>query len=477
MNKIIKGVVTAGILVGLLVTAALATNGQMQKSVTYADYKITVDGQEVTPTDVNGKSTEPFAIEGSIYVPIRAISEALGCAVDYQDGTVVITTDGYTGVSGDPEAMDVIATIHNDGDATKLTGEAYDQYFAGDAQKGVNALLNAGAVCINGISVPANDSENTDYQINGVSSLYKTDTGWGYNVHKTTSANNLTFEDARLQFVETASTVRGHDTILYGDASTGRVNKVDIQSYEVFRIAYFEDHGGQVDKIQRGEFDLETARVRMDVETITAVNSGNGNFDKNIQIGDVVCYWYSTDGWHMVKATPKTGVISKTEDGEFVCTSGDDVYTMIESNVSRYNLIDCNRPTQFYNNTYVRMGINDREVVLWCTPNGYPIGFTLGLDKDTSKANLTAVIDFAKAAKENVAVSVDGTDVAAGAMWVTQADMDAFDAAIAEAEAVCNDNSTELYKYDWAAYQLAVAYGDSGNNPSGFVGAQGEGSK
>ena len=48
---------------------------------------------------------------------------------------------------------------------------------------------------------------------------------------------------------------------------------------------------------------------------------------------------------------------------------------------------------------------------------------------------LDAVIEEAIAAKEGVVVSVDGTDLPAGIYWVTQADMDALDAAIAKAEA------------------------------------------
>jgi len=50
-------------------------------------------------------------------------------------------------------------------------------------------------------------------------------------------------------------------------------------------------------------------------------------------------------------------------------------------------------------------------------------------------APLEAAIQEAIAAKEGVVVSEDGSDVPAGTYWVTQADMDALDAAIAAAEA------------------------------------------
>ena len=384
------------------------------------------------------------------------------------------TDTGTDTAKGDPTAEDVLLEIEHDGDATKITGEAYNQYFGGNAMEGVKALLAEGKVYVNGIKVPAAEDETADYQVNGVSSLYKTDSGWGYNVHKTTSADNLSFEDARLGFYETITTVRGHVTTLYGDSATGLVNKIDSQSFDVFRIAYFEDHGGQVDKIERGEFELETNRVRPDVETITAVKSEN--FDSDIKIGDVVVYYYGPDGWVMMKAGCIVGTLAKDENGNFVFNAGTaDEYVHIESNVSRYNLINSARPTQFYT-SYNRLGLTGQKVYNWLTPNGYPIGFTLG-DKEMSKANLSLAIENAEAAKDGVAVSADGSDVAKGTMWVTQADLDAYNAAIAEATAVCNKNNSSLHEYDMAFYNLAEALGQGGEKPIGFVGAQGEGTK
>ena len=361
-----------------------------------------------------------------------------------------------------------------DNDNVKITDASFDKYFKGTtALEGVKKLLAEGKVYVNGIQVPTTENATSDYQVNGVSSLYKTDTGWGYNVHKTTSANNLSFADARLGFFETITAVRGHKTSITFDKA-GNPERIDTQSYDVFRIAYFEDHGGQVDKIERGEFELETNRVRPDVEKITAVSSEN--FDRNIQVGDVVVYYYGPNGWVMEKAMAKTGTVTKV-DGNFVVNQGKaDEYTHVESNVSRYNLISSNRPTQFYD-SYVRLGLTDQAVVTWCTPNGYPIGFSLG-NRTQSKAILAKAIANAKAAKEGVAVSAAyGADVAVGAKWVTQADMDAFNAAIAAAETVCNNNAAELYQYDMAMYQLANALGQGGNRPSGFIGAQGDGTK
>jgi hypothetical protein len=58
---------------------------------------------------------------------------------------------------------------------------------------------------------------------------------------------------------------------------------------------------------------------------------------------------------------------------------------------------------------------------------------------------------------------------------VTQADLDAYDEAIAQAQTVCSRNSTAVQEYDAAVYALAQALGEAGEKPTGFLGAQGEG--
>lgn len=59
--------------------------------------KIVINGTLIEPKDVNGKVVNPFLIDGTTYVPVRAITEALGKKIDW-DGetrTVYITGDFY----------------------------------------------------------------------------------------------------------------------------------------------------------------------------------------------------------------------------------------------------------------------------------------------------------------------------------------------------------------------------------------------
>lgn len=405
-----------------------------------------------------------------LIIAMAALLAACGGNGNGQETAAETETAEAESPAGNPEAMDVIAEIVHDGDATKITDAAFDTYFGGDALKGVKKLLSEGKIFVNGIKVPSAEEETIDYQVNGVTSLYKTDSGWGFNVHKTTSADNLSFDEARLGFYETITTVRGHVTTIYGDKSTGLINKIDSSSFDVVRVTETIFYNESI-TVNRGEFELETNRIRPDVNEIIFHSS---KYDESIVTGDIALYYYSPDGWIIRKCDSVNGVLSKSDDGKFVINAGQsDEYSCIESNVSRYNLINCNRPTQFYT-AYVKLGLTDVPVNMYCTPTGHPIGFTYG-DKASAKEVLKKAIENATAAKDGVVISNDGTDVPKGTRWVVQEDMDAYDAAIQEATAACNKNSTAVQEYDAAIYALANALGEGGEKPSGFLGAQGDG--
>ena len=454
MKKMSKWVSAALALV-LLTTPALAAAGQVSKNLDYADIKITVDGKQVNPTDVNGKSTEPFAIEGSTYVPVRALAEAMGYTVVWDAATnTVKITSGYT-VEGDS------VSLVNDN--VKITDASFNKYFNGDAKAAVTKLLAEGKCYVNGIQIPATADGLKEYQVNGVRSLYATDVGWGYNVHKTTSADNLTFADARLGFFETITAVRGHTTELTLDPETKAVTKIDVNSLDVVRVTDIIVYNEST-TIVRGDFELETQRVRPDVDKVIF---NSAYFDQSLQIGDIAVYWYGPNGWQIKKAVPVVGTLAKV-DGKFVVNAGKaDEYVKVESNVSRYNLINSSRPTQFYT-AYTRMGLTDLAVTTWCTDTGHPIGFTYG---NNSKAALTQAIANAKAARAGVTVSATGEGVTG--KWASQEALNEFDAAIAAAEAVLRSNLSASVDLDTAIYELSLAYGEGGSKPSGFIGALG----
>ena len=80
--------ILSGILVGLIMmTTVFASSGTQWSNLIYNNIKITLDGQSITPTDANGNAVEPFAIDGTTYLPVRAISNALGLEVGWNQAT------------------------------------------------------------------------------------------------------------------------------------------------------------------------------------------------------------------------------------------------------------------------------------------------------------------------------------------------------------------------------------------------------
>lgn len=75
--------VAASVLVFSLVGTAAATIGSRTLTADYSNIKIIVEGIPVTPTDANGTAVEPFAVNGTTYLPVRAIGNALGMDVEW----------------------------------------------------------------------------------------------------------------------------------------------------------------------------------------------------------------------------------------------------------------------------------------------------------------------------------------------------------------------------------------------------------
>ncbi|WP_253290997.1 stalk domain-containing protein [Pseudoflavonifractor sp. MSJ-37] len=80
------GVLVATLAMGVAVPAgAAALTGK--KIDVLQGIEIFVDGVRLDPKDANGKSVETFVYNGTTYIPLRAVSQALGKAVNYDGNT------------------------------------------------------------------------------------------------------------------------------------------------------------------------------------------------------------------------------------------------------------------------------------------------------------------------------------------------------------------------------------------------------
>lgn len=90
----------------LLATAAYAASYSRTLTAYYRDIKLVVNDAAVVPKDVNGKVVDPFIVDGTTYLPVRAVSEALGKAVTWDDKTSTVTVkDPAPGLVGTWKAV------------------------------------------------------------------------------------------------------------------------------------------------------------------------------------------------------------------------------------------------------------------------------------------------------------------------------------------------------------------------------------
>ena len=93
----LAGFIAAVLLLNTAVPALGATIRQLK--ATFNNTKITLDGKQVVPKDANGKTIEPFIVDGTTYLPIRGIASALGLDVGWEDQTKTVILTSKTHVA------------------------------------------------------------------------------------------------------------------------------------------------------------------------------------------------------------------------------------------------------------------------------------------------------------------------------------------------------------------------------------------
>lgn len=86
-KKTMAAVLGVTILASMGTGAYAATKLQEIKAYLNPDVKVKVDGAPVQLKDVNGNAIVPILYKNANYVPVRAVADALGVAVDYDQAT------------------------------------------------------------------------------------------------------------------------------------------------------------------------------------------------------------------------------------------------------------------------------------------------------------------------------------------------------------------------------------------------------
>ena len=94
----IAGGAVLTLLTGAIAIPALASTGSFPATLDYADMKVTLDGRTLELKDAYGNPVEPFAIDGTTYLPVASLGRALGLNVAWDNNThtVILTSSSET---------------------------------------------------------------------------------------------------------------------------------------------------------------------------------------------------------------------------------------------------------------------------------------------------------------------------------------------------------------------------------------------
>ena len=164
---------------------AMGYDGVRTIQAVFKNIKICVDGVQMTPRDTAGKEVEPFIYNGTTYLPVRAVGEAVGKEVTYDGSTNTV----YLGKSGQ----------------VKYLGQQLEAYQKRYASEGTVTM--GGQKYTNSLNINADWTNYAYYNLNG---LYTSISGV-YGVLDGQSANGETiisfYGDDRL--IETLSVKGG----------------------------------------------------------------------------------------------------------------------------------------------------------------------------------------------------------------------------------------------------------------------------
>ncbi len=92
MKKTLK--ITAITLVCALALSSLAALGSSiakQVDIYFRNIVININGDDIQPKNADGETVEPFIYDGTVYLPVRAVAEAVGMDVSWDDKTSTVT--------------------------------------------------------------------------------------------------------------------------------------------------------------------------------------------------------------------------------------------------------------------------------------------------------------------------------------------------------------------------------------------------
>lgn len=143
-SNLFKRFITLAVCACMVGGSTFAVSNVYKKTiqVQYSGIKLVVDGVSITPKDANGTVVEPFVYNGTTYLPVRAVGNAIGKQVTWDGNTQTV----YLGEV--PKSQTYLMTVCPPYDTD------YGYYSAnGDAKDGTNIFRMAGNTYTHGFKV------------------------------------------------------------------------------------------------------------------------------------------------------------------------------------------------------------------------------------------------------------------------------------------------------------------------------------
>jgi len=133
-----------GLLISLslaLTSTAIAATTTRTLQATFSGIKLIVDGNAVTPRDGNGNVVEPFIVDGTTYLPVRAIGEALGKEVSWDGATNTVYIGARSGATGEISTPATTGATAKLSDLDYLAQTRVGQWTSGESQANTGDYL------------------------------------------------------------------------------------------------------------------------------------------------------------------------------------------------------------------------------------------------------------------------------------------------------------------------------------------------
>ena len=114
--------------------AAMAAQSQQDLKATFRDIQINIQGEKISPKDAAGKPVEPFIVDGTTYLPVRAVGEALGLNVSWDGSTSTVSLDGFVPYYQTSKDYDVIPLT-----MSMQAGSAFFETYEGGGVKTIHS--------------------------------------------------------------------------------------------------------------------------------------------------------------------------------------------------------------------------------------------------------------------------------------------------------------------------------------------------